>query len=103
MYWLTVSSKIICSIFKHSPVFRIGGDEFAVILEGEDCKRYTELTKGFADAVKEYNKCSRVGEPISIAQGIAFYEEHKDITYADVFQRADSAMYQNKAHMKMTE
>ncbi|MBO7661740.1 MAG: diguanylate cyclase, partial [Clostridia bacterium] len=26
---------IVCSAFKHSPVFRIGGDEFAIVLEGE--------------------------------------------------------------------
>ena len=28
--------KIICKVFKHSPVYRIGGDEFVVILEDAD-------------------------------------------------------------------
>ena len=28
--------SIICDIFKHSPVFRIGGDEFSAILSGQD-------------------------------------------------------------------
>lgn len=28
--------RIICNKFKHSPVFRIGGDEFVAISEGED-------------------------------------------------------------------
>ena len=29
-------SRIICAVFAHSPVYRIGGDEFAVILSGVD-------------------------------------------------------------------
>ena len=38
-------SKIICSTFSNSPVYRIGGDEFAVILTGEDKeKQYSILT-----------------------------------------------------------
>ncbi|WP_026518007.1 hypothetical protein [Butyrivibrio sp. MC2021] len=28
------SSRRTCNVYKHSPVFRIGGDEFAVILSG---------------------------------------------------------------------
>ena len=27
--------QTICGVFKHSPVFRIGGDEFVVILENQ--------------------------------------------------------------------
>ena len=35
--------KVICDVFDHSPVFRIGGDEFAVILKGRDYERREEL------------------------------------------------------------
>lgn len=28
--------RVICDSFKHSPVFRVGGDEFAVFLENTD-------------------------------------------------------------------
>jgi GGDEF domain-containing protein len=27
--------RLICQVFKHSPVFRIGGDEFVALLRGE--------------------------------------------------------------------
>ena len=30
------TSRLICNIYKHSPVFRIGGDEFAILLTGSD-------------------------------------------------------------------
>ena len=32
--------EIVCSVFSHSLVFRIGGDEFVVILKGADQKMY---------------------------------------------------------------
>nr|MCR5025109.1 diguanylate cyclase [Lachnospiraceae bacterium] len=34
---------LVCVIFDHSPVFRIGGDEFVVILRGNDHDHYDEL------------------------------------------------------------
>ena len=36
--WIKGASYMICSVFKRSPVFRIGGDEFVVILQGQDYK-----------------------------------------------------------------
>ena len=37
--------KILCDVFCHSPVFRIGGDEFAVILKGRDYHNRNDLMK----------------------------------------------------------
>lgn len=92
--------KIICKVFKHSPVYRIGGDEFVAILEGTDYGRYTELLGRLQTEIEEFNQYARPDGTISIARGIALYEEHTDLTYGDVFKRADDAMYQNKATMK---
>lgn len=92
--------KIICKVFQHSPVYRIGGDEFVTLLEGEDCRRYNELLTAFRETVDEFNRGARPDARISIARGIACYEEDTDLTFGDVFKRADDAMYQNKADMK---
>ena len=35
--------NIICNIFKRSPVFRIGGDEFVAISKGDDFVRLDQL------------------------------------------------------------
>ena len=35
--------RLICKVFDHSPVYRIGGDEFAAILEGSDYEDREEL------------------------------------------------------------
>ena len=41
--YLRDACKIICTTFKRSPVFRVGGDEFAVLSQGDDYARIDEL------------------------------------------------------------
>lgn len=93
-------SRLICKVFKHSPVYRTGGDEFVVILENEDFRRYEDLLERFQQEVDVFNQQERPDRILSIARGIAVYEEETDLTFGDVFKRADGAMYQNKAFMK---
>ena len=94
--------SIICRIFSHSPVFRIGGDEFVVILKGEDLEHINELMTKFKSTVDEiYNDTSLENwERVSAAIGYAVYDPKLDSKAESVFQRADAAMYQNKKEMK---
>jgi diguanylate cyclase (GGDEF)-like protein len=92
----------ICLTFAHSPVFRIGGDEFVVLLEGGDYDNRNELMKElrafFTDNKDPWK------EPwlrYSAALGMSVYEEGKDISVDDVFKRADSLMYKDKLESKM--
>ena len=41
--YLRKACRVICNTFKHSAVFRIGGDEFAVISMGEDYRNMDRL------------------------------------------------------------
>ncbi|MBO4878058.1 MAG: diguanylate cyclase [Ruminococcus sp.] len=92
---------MICEAFKHSPVFRIGGDEFVVILQGHDFENREKIcdelrnayTEAFADTEKE--PCCRY----SAAVGIAEYPSDGE-TFADVFKRADETMYDEKRAFK---
>ena len=45
--YLKTACRLICRIFQHSPVFRVGGDEFAVILKGDDFLNRAELVRRF--------------------------------------------------------
>ncbi|MBS7008769.1 sensor domain-containing diguanylate cyclase [Anaerostipes sp.] len=92
--------KYICKIFKHCPVYRIGGDEFVVILENEKCDRYAQFMEEFASGMEEYNRTAQPDNQISIAAGVAVYNSQSDLVFANVFKRADDAMYQNKIDMK---
>lgn len=94
------ASRIIANAFSHSPVYRIGGDEFVVLLEGGDYGQYPRLLKRLEQETAAYNRTAREGRDISIARGIAVYSGESDLTFLDVFKRADSAMYQNKAATK---
>ena len=67
------SSKI-CNIFSHSPVFRVGGDEFIVFLSGEDYYRRKELMNLINAIPKDRSKI-RVGETVSA--GMAEYDRDK--------------------------
>ena len=95
--------RLICRVFKHSPVYRIGGDEFVVILENVDLKNYQELLAKFQVELTEHNKNSRPSGHLSIARGIAIYQNETDLVFANVFKRADDAMYQNKTERKRAE
>ena len=98
---IVAASKIIADTFKRSPVFRIGGDEFLVILQNRDFQDYESLIQ------KLYECCEETvivaGEQkihVSIAGGSAVYDPRMDNGFMDVFNRADYAMYENKRKTK---
>lgn len=93
---------IMCSIFKRSPVFRIGGDEFVIILKGDDYavrNFFTddlefEYERTYSDkSLKEYRR-------YSASVGMAEYDPAVDTSVEDVFKRADSLMYEYKKEFK---
>ena len=86
--------KIICDIFDHSPVFRIGGDEFTVISQGDD---YAQIDELLAEVDAHNMEASRNGG-IVIARGMSRFED--DTCVATVFRRADQNMYENKNALK---
>ncbi len=99
------SCQIICMIFTHSPVFRIGGDEFVVILENTDYKFRDELIEALKASVEGYiarTECAP-WERFSMAAGMAVYDPETDKDAESVFKRADQIMYKNKQRMKAEE
>lgn len=92
--------RAVCRVFKQSPVFRIGGDEFAVITSGQDYRDYPELERLLEQEIGRYNETSLNGIRLGLAHGYAVYEPGQDRSYTDVFARADAAMYRNKALSK---
>jgi diguanylate cyclase (GGDEF)-like protein len=98
---IATSSRIICDTFKKSPVFRIGGDEFCVILQNRDLSDINNLFESFESKCE--NTCidkDNVTLRISVAKGFSVFDPDKDTKFSDVFERADTAMYRNKKLMK---
>ena len=92
------ASRYICRTFMHSPVFRIGGDEFAAILTGEDYDNLEALKSQFESGLG-YTLQGYPDIPVSVAIGIALSpEDGSDCT--EIFKVADSRMYVMKKNMK---
>ena len=83
---------IICRQFKHSPVFRIGGDEFVAILKGSDFANREELFNDFNNMIDENN----MNGGVVVSGGMAVFDPEIDESYNDAFKRADELMYVRK-------
>lgn len=83
-------------------VFRIGGDEFAGILFGEDVSgRCESLISRFKQLMDGHNAVKNQFLRISIASGYAVYDKsQEDEMLMDVYQQADVRMYENKKQIK---
>ena len=94
-------SQLICEVFLHSPVFRIGGDEFAIILKNNDYDKIETLVAEFNERLaKQDEQNQEPWERVKGAIGYALYDPELDSSVDDVFRRADQDMYQKKKAMK---
>ena len=113
--FLKDACKIICTIFRHSPVYRIGGDEFAVLLRNSDYENRMKLMRMLENRNRKAEELLKQlrsegaddiagtleqPECIMIAGGLAVYRAGEDTCVSEVFERADAAMYQNKKDLK---
>ncbi len=90
---------------KEGSCFRIGGDEFAGVLVGENVAgRCEEVLALFQDAMDCYNAVPKQRIRISIAGGYAVHDkEREDEMLMDVYQQADVRMYENKKKIKSVQ
>ena len=99
--YLRRSCDVICKSFVHSPVFRIGGDEFVVILQDEEYLQRNALLAQYRKRVDENNRAAKFEwEFVNLAMGLATCDAARDHRFAEVFRRADEAMYADKLHWK---
>ena len=80
----------IKKVFAKSLIYRIGGDEFAIVSEGDELKNIKQLEEQFKTQYKD----------IGAAIGVATFDKKKDNNVEDTFKRADKRMYEHKKKMK---
>lgn len=90
------ASRMICKFYKHSPVFRTGGDEFVVILENDDFEGRKAITESFNRQIEK----NVVDGSVVVSAGLSDYVPGKDKNVYDVFVRADALMYERKTLLK---
>ena len=94
--YIKEGSAIICGTFCHSPVFRIGGDEFVVILEGTDYLKRDILIAEFEELIEENQRSGKV----VVSSGMDEFDLSCDTSFSSVFERADKKMYERKCYLK---
>ena len=96
--------RLICETFTHSPVFRIGGDEFVIVLRESDYRNIDVLLTQFKKKVSILKDNIRLQpwERVSAAIGYALYDDEQDTSVQSVLARADQEMYKNKKKMKLS-
>ena len=95
--YLKTACNLICRVFQHSPVYRIGGDEFSVIMQGDDLQNRDELVRRFDELSAE--KCASAlnsWDEVRVTMGMAVYDQQIDHSVIDTVRRADKTMYANK-------
>ena len=100
--YLQKACRVICEVFRHSPVFRVGGDEFAVMLLDKD---YINRQALMDEAQSIYFKSlsdekTPPWEQVSVSFGLAEYDEQQDRMVKDVYERADEALRVMKDYKK---
>ena len=93
---------MICDTFSHSPVFRVGGDEFIIVLIHRDYENRDDLVSKIKTQMTELAARDDLDEWVkpTAAMGIGVYSKHSDDCSDAVLKRADAAMYANKKEMK---
>jgi diguanylate cyclase (GGDEF)-like protein len=96
---LRSASKLICDHYAHSPVFRTGGDEFEVILQGQDFENRQSILSAINKTVEQ----NLMEGKVVVAFGMSDFIPGEDKNLQDVFIRADEIMYRRKNDLKRME
>ena len=96
------AAKIIENSFgSFGNAYRIGGDEFCVLITGDNLKeKYKKAVSMFQQLIEDANKVDLYACGVQIAHGFAVCKEITKEKIEEAIAIADSAMYQNKTELK---
>ena len=100
--YIVRNCRAICEVFDHSPVFRVGGDEFVVVLLVSDFENRAELLERLRKKVRDSQEDASIAawEKCSVAVGVGEYRPGTDDTVEDVLRLADKDLYSEKERIK---
>ena len=93
--FLIKTADMLRSIFSHSKVYRIGGDEFFIVLEGPDFDNRISLV----NLLKEKSKKNIGKNAPVVAVGLAEISDSAH-DFTSLFMEADQMMYNHKKQLK---
>ncbi len=100
--YLVKACRTISDVFKRSPIYRVGGDEFFLILKDEDFHNMDFLLERLDKVIEGINATAESPwEQVWLSRGFAVYDPDNDNIVQKTMQRADMMMYANKRERKM--
>jgi diguanylate cyclase (GGDEF)-like protein len=97
------SAMILKTVFSHyGKVYRIGGDEFCVIIPNRHKCNIKRLLANLLEEERIYNTASQMIN-MQIACGYAQFDSNSDTNLEDIRIRADEQMYENKRELKKNQ
>ena len=93
---ISEAARILVDTFwGYGKIYRIGGDEFALVFEKCDEETINSRIGVMESLIAKENK-NKTEWKISISYGVEIHKSDDDKTYEQVFQNADSKMYEMK-------
>jgi diguanylate cyclase (GGDEF)-like protein len=98
--YITDAASMLKKLFtKHGRIYRIGGDEFCIIVKDKHRCHIEKLLTELREEERIYNSHSPVIN-LQIACGYSEFNPETDTNIEDIRNRADELMYQNKKELK---
>lgn len=94
---ITDSANVLKAVFGAERVYRVGGDEFVTIVEGETKEDIDRYSNSLRETLERHNKSGKLYDvDLTLSQGYAMFVKGGDTEYRQVFRRADEEMYKDK-------
>ena len=95
------AATVLKTVFERKYIYRIGGDEFAVVCSDIDKEKVEKQLQILEEEIANFNQRNNNDRLIlKMAAGMSSYNYETDKEYMDVFRRADEAMYEDKKKKK---
>ena len=93
---ITISKLIKSSVRKHDSVFRVGGDEFMIVLVSEEHDIVDGVITRLTEELNVFNQSKTYPFDLSFSAGIGVYDEDEYQDIGKFFEHLDFLMYDQK-------
>lgn len=99
---IRAAADVLRKIFASYNIYRIGGDEFTVVIPGATDKSIKLEFELMDYEIEKVNETLDSPAKLSVAKGYSIFNKETDKEFKDVFVRADQSMYIDKENYHVT-
>jgi diguanylate cyclase (GGDEF)-like protein len=96
----TATHILSACLRRHDFIARIGGDEFAIILNLEKQEELEEIIERIKQCINSYNNSLQISHPLTFSMGYALYDIERPLKKEEFLKFLDIKMYEDKRKYK---